>query len=214
MHVFNFSEDDHKKTKRQIRMLLLFGVPVVFIAILIISDFNYIRTITVCIITYLFSNVVAFVNNRVYSKIHCQDKILIDDREIIKQDKQEQRQIVWDNIAKIEVTMDFKGDVALIKLYEKNNTPAQVYGFNNMDRILNLISDKVSDSKIIQTNRRKLNYENPFVLLIICWGVSVPIFLVLIFVGKYFWGTFTTAANEYLIHPLIKFIFGLLCFDL
>ena len=213
MYAFDFSEDYDERTNKLIWKLVLFFMLPFFVFFLAVSNFDYKKTIIACGITFLLSSVVVFVKSRRYRKIHCQDKILIDDKEVTKQDSQGQRQIVWDNVVKIKATMNLKGDVELIKLYEKDNKSTRVCGFNNMDKILGLISEKVSDNTIIQTKRRKLNWDNPFVLLIICWGISVPICLVLIVLGKYFLGPFSAAANENVIHPLIKFIFRLLGFD-
>lgn len=213
MNEFDFSEDIIRKTDKLILKFLLFSTPILFGLALVVLNESVSGALVESGGAFAISIAIFIIerplNNRRLRKI----KIFTDDIKLIRQSKGTQKNILWCNIDKIKVTENARGQIHSIKLRGKSKQVIRLYGLCGMDEIANLIKDRVSDSVSTQIKRHRLDWENPFIFVLVPWCYIIVTFFVFILLGKLFWDPFSTVANKYVMHPLIKFIFRLAGFD-
>jgi len=213
MDIFSFSEDWIKKTNRCLLEVLFVGVFFGFCFVLIISDFN-LRVSSICTsLVFLIYGAFIFIKVRQDNARQRQTKVFTDNDRIILKGGKTEMCFFWEDIVKVRVIEDVKGNIWTIKLFGRDRKTIYLHGFDGMEKIVGLLKGKISETISVQTKRHRLNWQSSVVRMPVYTITGAMICLFFILVGEYFWGPFSEIANEYMIHPLVKFIFGLLGFD-
>jgi hypothetical protein len=205
MEEFAFSKSQMKEINK---LLLLFLGCCIFtcIGVGLLLRFDISEAFAYTGILYFFIAVFLAVKLPRDNKRRLAFRTTIDVNEIIKYSDRK-KVLRWTDITKIKIVEDVKGGIWSIKLWNKNKNTILLYGFNEMESILNLIKEHISNIVLVRRVRHRLDWQNPFVVIPICWGISTATLLILVLLGKHFWAPFSEVANEYVIHPLIRFLF-------
>ncbi len=185
MEEFTFSESRIKRLNKLLFEFLVSGVVVIFGLSLILSKFNLIESLVCTGILYCFIAVFLVVRLPRDSKRQQAFKVILNEKEIVKHSDKE-KAFRWEDITGIKVVKDVKGGIWSVKLWNKGKNTLSLYGFNEMERILNLIRERVPDKVSFNTVCQKFDWYNPFVVIPICWGISTVVLLIVILVGKQF----------------------------
>jgi hypothetical protein len=104
-------------------------------------------------------------------------KILIDDDRIVKKCGQREQGVSWQDIVKVKLGKSPRGSVELIRLYYKKKEMMYLHGFNEMETIANLISQKISD-KVLVKSKRGIIYTRDPLLAIVIGAVIITVLLI------------------------------------
>lgn len=181
MYQFNFSESHIRKTNRN----MLIGFSFLFLCALgfalFISDFDVSAALPAvgvpCLIMASILAIEKFLIDRSLHKM----KVLIYEDKIIKQCGKQHQTILWDNIIKIKLNENPEGNIVWIRLYQTNERVIYLNGFDEMEKIVHLIREKISDNVLVQTKRYRLDPGSPIVPVII--GVSIMIIMCIVASG-------------------------------
>ena len=112
-------------------------------------------------------------------------KLFIDEDKIVKQCGRKQQIYLWKDIAKIKTVENKNGGVAQIKIYPKEHKMAMyLHGFGQMQTIANLVKERTFDSALHQEKRYKLDWQNPFVSLLVAGVPTMVIMFVIASMGN------------------------------
>jgi hypothetical protein len=175
MEEFNFSESRIQKTNRIILFLIPFLILCTAGFALFIFDLKVITVIIPLGIRFLILTAILAIEILLINRSLRKMKVLIREDKIIKQCGKHQQTVLWDNIIKIKLNENPEGSIVWIRLYRKNGRVIYLNGFDEMEKIANLIKGKISDNVLVQTKRYRLDWENPIVLIIICIATIVMI---------------------------------------
>ena len=168
MYQFNFSESRIRKTKRIMLILLPFLILCTVGFALFIADYKVSKVLIPLGVMFLIMTAILAIEIPLINRSLRKMKVLIYEDEIIKQCGKYQQTALWDDIIKIKLIENPDGGLVYIQLYRKNKRAIHLGGFNEMEKIANLVKEKISDSVLVQTKRHRLDWENPIVLIITC----------------------------------------------
>jgi len=172
MTEFDFSEDHIKKTLR-ITLIVEIPLAVVFTVVfsLILSDFDVKEASIVACGALLLSGPGLVIGTRRANRSLRRMRVLSDEDKIVKQCGKSQQLISWDNIIKVKVIENPKGDVEKIRLYTKNKREMWLAGFEEMRGIASLIKKKISGNILVETKQgSKFDSGNPIFAAIVFTG--------------------------------------------
>lgn len=211
MSEFDFSEDHIKKTHRII-LIVVIPLTVVFAVVfsLILSDFDVKEASIVACGALLLSGTCLVIGTRRANRSLRRMRVLSDEDKIVKQCGKSQQLISWDNIIKVKVIENPKGDVEKIRLYTKDKREMWLAGFEEMKGIASLIKKKISRNILIETKRSKFDWGSPIFVAIVfigwmfflCLIASIGIEAIEMFMILFILGTGTWSL---IYRPLTKF---------
>ena len=105
----------------------------------------------------------------------------LDDEKITYRSPGRVRSAHWGDISRVKAREYARGDVYSITLSGKKMRWFWIYGFNEMEKILSLVKDRVSDAADIQTSRLIFYLENPTNFIVFAWvviGITLFCFVV------------------------------------
>jgi len=165
MEQFDFSESRIQKTRRNILIVFPFVILCLVGFALFITDYKVKVLIPLGVISLIMTAILAIeilLINRSLRKM----KVLIYEDEIIKQCGKHHQIVLWDEIIKIKLNENPEGSIVWIRLYRKNERVIYLGGFNEMEKIANLIKEKISDNVLVQTKRYRIEPDNPIASII------------------------------------------------
>ena len=173
MEQFNFSESHIRKTNRNILIVFPFVILCAAGFALFIFDLKVSTVIIPLGVRFLIITAILAIEILLMNRSSRKMKVLIYEDKIIKQCGKHHQIVLWDNIIKIKLNENPEGSIVWIRLYRKNGRVIYINGFDEMEKIANLIKGKISDNVLVQTKRYRLDWENPIVLMIICIATIV-----------------------------------------
>lgn len=202
MHEFGVSANHIRKVNVSAVIILLLVMLPCFVGLLIFLGFNIILVLIISAIAFLLSMLSVYLQNLRINKKLRNMKVCIADDKIVTKSQKKQREILWDNIVKIQILEDNKGNIKTIKVCDTSQKAVHLSGFSEMEKILQLIRNKVSSNVPYQKKKQILNWENPLVLLGFALLTIALIFPIIVWV------------DEYVLAPFIRLLFRLLGFDI
>jgi len=185
MKEFGFSEGFIKKTNRILLIAMLSGLPFAFVYGEIITGGSISAALRGVAYTYLVLGAIWAIEIPLIRRIQRKRKVIIEDERIVRRCGKRERNISWRDIAKIKIVETAPGGIHTIKLYERNKKAIRLYGFNQMETIADLVKEKVSDNVSIRTKRQRLDWDNPFMVIMYVWACALVIFPILVIAEKY-----------------------------
>jgi len=165
MEQFNFSESRIRKTKRNILIFFPFVILCLAGFALFITDYK-VKVLIPLGVIFLIMTAIFAIEGLLINRSLRKMKVLIYEDKIIKQCGKHPQIVLWDNIIKIKLNENPEGSIVWIRLYRKNGRVIYLNGFDEMEKIANLIREKISDDVLVQTKRYRIEPDNPIVSII------------------------------------------------
>ena len=181
MYQFDFSKDHIKKTNRNMMLFFPFLTLCLVGFTLFITDYKVNKVLIPLGVTFLIMGAIVAIEIPLMNRSSRRMKVLLYDNEIIKQCGKNQQKVLWDNIIKMKLIENTKGGITCIRLYQKNKKTIQLFGFNGMENIADLIRQRISDNVLVETKRYRLDWENP--IIPIMTGIATMIILCIVASG-------------------------------
>jgi len=102
-----------------------------------------------------------------------------ENRIILSELKKQERDLLLDEIVRIRVLENPKGNIQCITLWANNKSKKKqlrIYGFNKMGEILELIKEKVPNTALVQTKRFLLDAQRPLFVVVV---LTITLILIL-----------------------------------
>jgi len=176
MKVFNFkASDEYFKNQKKIVILLMIFIPVmIIITFLILVNFriDFLLFIKILIPVIVFLEIIIYFSMKITLNKMRDNELIINETEVIRKNKNIEEKAGLISIIKLKTIADNKNKLLAIKIFY-NNQSLLVSGYEKMDDILKLLSDKISNNKIEIINKKMvINFNNPVIfilyLFIIC----------------------------------------------
>ncbi|HUT28906.1 MAG TPA: hypothetical protein VMX13_03855 [Sedimentisphaerales bacterium] len=182
MNEFDCSGESIRKANRFIFMLWLSSIPMLFLFALIALRVSMSEAALLTAATALASAATnLWIIRREDRKNRRRKLSLCEDRIILSRLDKEERALMFEEIARIRVVENPKGNIESITLCgnEKGKKRRlRIYGFNKMGEILELIGEKVPNRALVETKHQLFDAHNPlfavamamitFVLILSC----------------------------------------------
>ncbi|MHC4171408.1 MAG: hypothetical protein ACYST5_00495 [Planctomycetota bacterium] len=165
MEQFDFSEGRIRKKTRNILIVFPFVILCLAGFALSIADYK-VKVLIPLSVILLIMTAILVIEKLLIDRSLRKMKVLIYEDKIIKQCGKHHQIVLWNNIIKIKLNENPEGSIVWIRLYRKNERVIYLNGFDEMEKIANLIKGKISDNVLVQTKRQRLDWENPIVSII------------------------------------------------
>ena len=172
MEQFNFSESRIRKKNRNILIVFPFVILCAAGFALSIADYKVKILIPLSAI-FLIMTAILIIEILLMNRSSRKMKMLIYEDKIIKQCGKHHQIVLWDEIIKIKLNENPEGSIVWIRLYRKKGRVIYLNDFDEMEKIANLIKGKISNKVLVQTKHHTINWDNPFVLIIISISTMV-----------------------------------------
>lgn len=176
--------------KNIINKRMVFGLILLFVMILtpptifVISGEIPIETVLTGLpYLILMAAVIFIIMQTTVFKILCNIKVIVSDDKIVKQSGKKEQSLLWSDISKVELRENPKGSVIFIILYRNQKKELYLGGFNDMDKIAQLIKEKIGNNVSVQVKSHKIDWTNPKVILI-SGGLAMIVTTAILFSGK------------------------------
>lgn len=187
MNEFSSSESVLKENNVRLTLLWLGTMPLVLGAIFI----AFVPTIGMALGTlagyFLLSGGVHGVQTVLFNRRWRKRRLDLDDEKITCRSAWLVRTADWCDISRVKVREYERGDVYSITLSGKKIRWFWIYGFNEMEKILSLVKDRVPDAADIRTSRVVFYLENRTNFIVFAWvvmGITVFFFAVAYIYGR------------------------------
>jgi hypothetical protein len=177
LYQFDFSENTIKKTNRD--MLFVF-LPVLIVCLfgfaLFISGFKIKEALLCSCAALLITLVIGAIEIPLIQLRQRKIKAFIHNDKIVKQCGKRENSISWDNIARIKINENSKGEIIRVQIRGKDKTVLSFYGLNEIERLASMLRERISDDILVNTKRSRL--DQPIIGLIS--AISTMIFMAII----------------------------------
>ena len=204
MMEFNFSETYIKK-RLDIVLITFFVCAFLIIGFgLYLTSFDLEGTVIISGIVILQMAVIFAIEVPLIFRSLRKMKVVVLDDKIIKQCGKKEQIALWSDMVRVKIKENVKGGVENIKLFHKKNKKILLFGFNDMDKIAELIGENVNENVLVQRKRYKIDWNNnPMVLIttmlvtglvlgmVHYWGLMdyfIPLFLFGVGIMLLVWG--------------------------
>jgi hypothetical protein len=178
MQEFNISEKAFKRSYKLCFFVLLISIPGVFAITLLAGQVNIHRLLIACGATTIIFLLIMAIELPLINRSMRKIKILVDDDKIIRKYGKGEQSFCWDDITRVKMRKNPKGDYVFIKLYDDLDESIQLSALEQMNEMASLICEKISDNAIVDTKQHKFNYyELPF-LTLVCIAVLIVNFFI------------------------------------
>jgi hypothetical protein len=192
MNEFSSSESVLKETNVKLTVLWFASMPLVLGAIFI----AFARTTRMALATlagyFLLSGGVHAVQTALFTRRWRKRRLDLDDEKITYRSAWRVRTADWCDISRVKVREYEGGDVYSITLSGKKIRWFWIYGFNEMEKILTLVKDRVPDAADVRTIRLVFYLENQTNSIVFAWvvmGITLFFFAVAYIYGRQFLGS-------------------------
>ncbi len=179
--IFDYSESEIKNRNKKIWFLYLLAM-VVIIPMMAVNFFLIKLPLDIILISGIISVFISyltmFFTNFIIKKQLKNTKLIIDAEKIIKKQHKTTETFIFENIDKYKV-IKIKNDKILSITLCSNNNYTVINGFNDMDKISNLIESKLNENikkEIAEKNK------DPNSILNILFGVFLGLFLFILII--------------------------------
>ena len=183
--VFEISENF---TRQGSRMILVFTIFLIFFAVafaMYVSNFRIEKAMVAAGIAILIFGIIMTIEIPLINRRLRKLKVFIYEDKLIRQCGKNQQIFLWKDITRIKTVEKKNGVVAQIKIYPKKAKMATyIHGFQEMENIANLIRERTSDSVLYQEKRWKLDWQNPYVGLLVGGLPTVVIMFIIASMGS------------------------------
>jgi hypothetical protein len=158
VYQFDFSED---QANNRYRNILFVFIPAMIVCVigfgLFITDFQ-VKKVLLCTFPALLIMFVIIVIEKplVYRSLR-KIKAFVNNDKIVKQCGKHENSIRWDNITKLKISKNRKGEIVRIQLRKKDKTVLWLGGLNEMERLAGLIRERVPDDILMNTKSSRLD---------------------------------------------------------
>jgi len=185
MREFGYSETFIREGNRGILIFGLFLVPFLAIFALYLSNFRIEKALIPLVFTLLIFGIITAIEIPLINRRLRKLRILIDEDKLVKQCGKKQQIFLWKDIARIKTVENKNGVVAQIKIYPKKPKMAMyLHGFREMENLANLIRERTSDSVVHMEKRWKLDWQNPFIGLLVGGVPTMVIMFIVVSMGS------------------------------
>ena len=153
MNKFSSSESVLKETNVKLTVLWFASMPLVLGAIFIAFAPTTRMALATLAGYFLLSGGAHAVQTALFTRRWRKRRLDLDDDKITYGSPGRVRTADWGDISRVKVREYARGDVYSITLSGKKMRWFWIYGFNEMEKILSLVKDRVSDAADIQTSR-------------------------------------------------------------
>jgi protein-S-isoprenylcysteine O-methyltransferase Ste14 len=165
---FGFSETFIRQGYRRILVCTIFLIFFIVAFALYLSNFRIEKALTAVGYTILITSIILAIEIPLINRRQRKLKVVIDEDKLIRQCGKKQQIFLWKDITRIKTVEKKNGVVVQIKIYPKKVMMATyIHGFQEMENIANLIRERTSDSALHQEKRWKLDWQNPYVGLLV-----------------------------------------------
>jgi hypothetical protein len=179
---FGFSEASIRKGNILILVLILFLLPFLVIFALYLSHLDIKATLVAVSYTILIFGIITAIEIPLMNRSMRKLKVFVDKDKLIRQCGKRKQILLWTDIARIKTVEKKNGVVAQIKIYPKKpNMAMYLHGFQQMENLAYLIKERTSDSVVHQEKRWKLDWQNPYVVMLVG---GVPTMVVMFIVAS------------------------------
>jgi hypothetical protein len=173
MEEFSFTNKWGLKRDRYFLFGLLIWIPMMLSFLVHVLKYNMAESVYGCLAVLSMSVISLGSQSIKCRRMTSRRKLFLDDDKITIKDGKKERSILWHNIAKINLVRDFNGKVVNIKVFVSKSKSLSLFDFDDMDKILSIIKEKIPNSSRVRTKQHKLNYDYPltFPLVVFTMGV-------------------------------------------
>jgi len=165
---FGFSETFIRQGYRRILVCTIFLIFFIAAFALYLFNFRIEKALTAVGYILLITGIILAIEIPLINRRQRKLKVVIDEDKLIRQCGKKQQIFLWKDITRIKIVEKKDGVVAQIKIYPKKAMMATyIHGFEEMENIANLIREKTSDSIPHQEKRWKLDWQSPYVGLLV-----------------------------------------------
>ncbi len=160
--------DEFIKNQNKIVITLMIIIPVMLIVtFLILIDFRIDSTaVTIIALTVIVLDIAIYITMRITLNKMKDNELMINDAELIRKNKKLEEKISLNSITGLKTISDNKNKLLAVKIFFDKQTLA-VSGFEKMDDILKILTDKTANNKAEIINKKiAVNFNNPVVLTI------------------------------------------------
>lgn len=174
---FDFSEDKAKRNSRDIFFVLFPSLIVCMAAFaLYISGFQVKEALPAFCYASLIAFAIFAIEIPLIQRRQRKIKAFIYDDRIVKRCGKCENSIRWDNIAKIKINENNKGEIIHIRLKGKDKATLWLFGLNEMEKLAGLIKSRISGNILVNTRRNRLDER----ITIVISAVSTIIVMIII----------------------------------
>ncbi|MFC1746598.1 hypothetical protein ACFL35_21580, partial [Candidatus Riflebacteria bacterium] len=94
-------------------------------------------------------------------------KIIIYDDRIVKQYRNGEASALFQDIEKILLTRLNDGKLKFISIYQANGNAHFIFGMQQMEKILDLLKERISADVLLETNHTRVDWDNPVITMLI-----------------------------------------------
>jgi Ca2+/Na+ antiporter len=174
LYQFDFSEDNFKKKSLDVFLPVL--IVCMFVFALFITGFK-IKEALLCSCPVLLTAFIVWILEKPLIRRSLRKiKAFIHNDKIVKQCGKHENSIPWDNIARIKIRENRKGEIVHIQIRGKDKSILCLGGLNEMGKLAGLIRDRIPDNVLVNTKRNRFEPGIIVAITVVC----VTIFMIII----------------------------------
>jgi len=166
LYQFNFSEGNIKKKNHDVFLPVL--IVCVFAFALFITGFKIKEALLCSCPVLLITLVIRFIEVPLIRRSLRKIKAFIHNDKIVKQCGKHENSIPWDNIARIKIRENRKGEIVNIQIRGKDKSILWLGGLNEMGKLVGLIRDRIPNNVLVNTKRSRFEPGIIVTITVIC----------------------------------------------
>ena len=168
MREFGYSENFIREGDRRLLVFSCFLIFYLLAFALYFTNFRIQKALSAVGITVLIFGTISIIELYLLNRRMRKLKVLIDEDRLIIQCGKKQHIFPWKDITRIKTVEKKNGVVTQIKIYPKRAIMATyIHEFEKMEDMANLIRERTSDTVLHQEKRWKLDWQNPYIGLLV-----------------------------------------------
>jgi hypothetical protein len=156
---FGFSEDKAKKNNRDIFFVFL---PLLIVCMagsaLYITGFQVKKVLPIIRDASLISLVIFAVETPLLRRSQRKIKAFIYDDRIVKKCGKQENSMSWNNITRVKI-IEYRGETVHIRLRGKDKATLWLFGLNEMEKLADLIRQRMPSDILVHTRKHKLSFR-------------------------------------------------------
>lgn len=168
MREFGISETFIREGHRRLLVYFCFLIFFLLTFALYFTNFRIEKALSAVGIPILILGTISIIEHYLFNRRRRKLKVLINEDRLIMQCGKKQHIFLWKDITRIKTVEKKNGIVTQVKIYPKRAIMATyIHGFEEMENMANLIRERTSDTVLHQEKRWKLDWQNPYIGLLV-----------------------------------------------
>jgi|GEM_PF-6839330 len=168
MRTFAFSEQVLTHRRRYVRIVMATLIILMIFIFLLITDFELRAILDLSLFMAPFLAilvVIMIVVSRFTLRQLSQMSLSLTFTGLVRTAGKHQQSIAWQDITKLRVRQNPQGEIQVIEVIPVTQRPLQLFGFEPMTEVLQLLQERMSTTVPVEMKRTKVNGENPLVFV-------------------------------------------------